>query len=788
MSPRLSGGSYYIRGGADTLSDGGPDSLADDINFVVESQMFSGSFTLRNDIANVGVGLLSDQRATAGTSAERLALEATQMCSFNPSERSPDAPSLSSGQIQLVSPADAGLGSLWPEGMTEYSVDGVSTCNVDHQGLVTQIDTRDLQNTTFYVFRNADGRRIGSRWGLNERDLDCNGPWFAEHDVSGTGRNRQCPTFDPHGAAAGVVTFMSRGLSGGQGPFRSGAMQFELDYQDEGQDRVGHGIQPGDALTVVAVNHATGYVGTVETSAGGLGELSGTLLDTIVLRPPQLRIWAERTISDANGTAQEDGDDYHIGSDGSALVTDRSVTIYTEWLDWDGSPLPEDLPSMTGRFSRVTGTVGGTDRLVTSGTDAAGDFDIGEFAIRTGRHTQVIELPSSESGIDRSHLYVHVSAESRELGRENQEVDLFSPTDVCYWEAGEPDSTQTTYSTDGERCGDGQDNNYNRQIDEGCPEVPTYVCHGREPYTPDPDCQECAECDDCEGCRQSCCMACQPCFDAYCPGPDSPCDGPGEECEACDDTCLDTEFFLTERPWHYVPILVPEYNHAATIEGRRAAVSSGRNDPGPVYDWVYRPEMHFSVVELQNLEVNRVTEDGDVVPLVGDDAGPPVFESSDAELVAGADVVDEEATDELGRLDGEREYVFGSGESAGTPVDDGEGGTYWHFGPEDINDLDGDDMATLWLAQEGDEGNVLWEFDFDVERREWLRRYHHARFREGGLPTAEDVFVTGDGVMPIDAYQVLEALVTEDSELSVWVVSSHNEDGAPSELYGRACT
>ncbi|NNG00153.1 MAG: alpha/beta hydrolase [Desulfobacteraceae bacterium] len=88
-----------------------------------------------------------------------------------------------------------------------------------------------------------------------------------------------------------------------------------------------------------------------------------------------------------------------IGFEGSGLTDDTYVTISTEWYDWDGSPLPEDLEGYTGRLAKVveTNTLKPMDGLLAN------------FSIKPGRHPHLLRLPKKE--IDKFHYYLHVSGE-----------------------------------------------------------------------------------------------------------------------------------------------------------------------------------------------------------------------------------------------------------------------------------------------------------------------------------------------------------------------------------------
>ncbi|MEY8200904.1 MAG: hypothetical protein RPS47_16825 [Colwellia sp.] len=61
--------------------------------------------------------------------------------------------------------------------------------------------------------------------------------------------------------------------------------------------------------------------------------------DPIVLRPPNLKIWAERIYTVEKGLTDGQQREYTIGFEGSGLTTDTMVYIHNQWFDQDGSPL-----------------------------------------------------------------------------------------------------------------------------------------------------------------------------------------------------------------------------------------------------------------------------------------------------------------------------------------------------------------------------------------------------------------------------------------------------------------
>jgi hypothetical protein len=165
-------------------------------------------------------------------------------------------------------------------------------------------------------------------------------------------------------------------------------------------------IRPGEYIKIVAINRATGYMGTarVQLARSNLGDLT-VLAPPIVLSPPHLKIWAERKYNVEQGITQGEARNYTIGTEGAALTSDTTITIYTEWLDEHGKPLPEELGldngeqyGFTGRLARVVAP----NQLQGENSGS----DLASFAIAPGRKTQVIKVGSNLTTAE--HYYVHV--------------------------------------------------------------------------------------------------------------------------------------------------------------------------------------------------------------------------------------------------------------------------------------------------------------------------------------------------------------------------------------------
>jgi hypothetical protein len=269
-----------------------------------------------------------------------------------------------------------------------------------HVGLLTAIGEPELRDTDIHVFRMADGRLIGSRWGMSHREVrgrDIRGLITGDEDTGDQGgcQGKACLLASAlmRGPASRFTEFARSDYNPAARvdpilddsgkltrPVRAG---IELDYAESTF------LRQGDQLQVVVINRATGYTGSllatmqrgsngmsVIVPIGGLNTDAITDVDldsadwreklaqaqvntiaqtSVTLGPPNLKIHVrrQRSIDVGAGRAGDSSADYTIGFEGAALKDDEVIIIETEWLDRDGSALPSELPGMTGRFARV---------------------------------------------------------------------------------------------------------------------------------------------------------------------------------------------------------------------------------------------------------------------------------------------------------------------------------------------------------------------------------------------------------------------------------------------------
>jgi len=163
-------------------------------------------------------------------------------------------------------------------------------------------------------------------------------------------------------------------------------------------------VKPGEYVTIIAINRPTGYIGSVRTQLQSAGSDASPFqlsfpIPVLLMGPPNLRIWAERTLDVAAGATAGEERNYTIGNEGGGVDDDTLITVFTEWLDQDGRPLPEGLGpyGYTGRLAKLS------EPNVLSPVSGS----LSQFAIQPGLHRQVIRL--KDDGVTREHLYIQVN-------------------------------------------------------------------------------------------------------------------------------------------------------------------------------------------------------------------------------------------------------------------------------------------------------------------------------------------------------------------------------------------
>ncbi|WP_028671773.1 Ig-like domain-containing protein [Saccharospirillum impatiens] len=274
------------------------------------------------------------------------------------------------------------------------------------KALVSQLAPEHLKDTDLFIIRQATGQLIAQRQGLKD-DEDAYEPagpdGLADNDLNLVEGELRVDF--------GMVMRGVQDLSYQYGTFA--AMREEggfSDWQAKGnmapelyEHRTADQVRAGETLEVWAINRVTGYLGHSEIVVGE-DQLSDGLLDTkvpdIELLAPNLKIWAERRYNIEAGLTKDEQRDYLISHEGAGEGDDTFIQIFVEWLDQDGSALPDALTDYgyTGRLAYVSG------ENTLSDASQAGQA---RFNVQPGKHSELLRLPSASD--NNLHYYVQVN-------------------------------------------------------------------------------------------------------------------------------------------------------------------------------------------------------------------------------------------------------------------------------------------------------------------------------------------------------------------------------------------
>ena len=273
----------------------------------------------------------------------------------------------------------------------------------EDRALLSEISEDDLRDTDIYVFRESDGTLVTERRGLQLSEISQN--FFGTDNEA----NSFYYTIQIVGALEGILNRFGY-THGGEEAFRQ--WQADGEMNPVFHERKADHLRAGEKVRIVAINRASGYTGSLvtemKTASGGISqqEISFPLGD-LILRPPQLKIWARRISKVEAGLTKDEERDQVIGSEGAGMADDSYIAIHTEWLDENGQQLPAELEDygFTGRVAQVVSP----NVLAPAGGGFESGDSLAQFKIKPGRQIQVVRLP--ERILGEQHLYVQVNGQ-----------------------------------------------------------------------------------------------------------------------------------------------------------------------------------------------------------------------------------------------------------------------------------------------------------------------------------------------------------------------------------------
>jgi hypothetical protein len=457
--------------------------------------------------------------------------------------------------------------------------------DVKHKGLVKVINKTELMETDILVFRESTGQLITERSGLSETDL--------KHSKI-LGRLQQ----DDDGNFSYTIAIRST-----EDTAASKRKWFNLKWQDwqaasqMNPELHGHKsdyIRNGEQLRIVAINRATGYIGTQIQELTGPRDGGDVTVPVkpIIMKPPNLKVWATRSYQPSGALSGADKRRNTISNEGAASTDDYVIEIHSNWLDENGFPLPAGLKDRgyTGRLVKVS--------IDPATTNDPYDTQITEFPINPGKALQVLKFGEGEVG--KYHYYLQVN------GKTGAESNDFST---------------------GNHVG-----------------------------------------------------------------------------------------VLRHRPNKYVPVKVPLFDETITNVNKILRLQNNPDAKGTnaAFDWVYRPELSFSVVDLEVSSILLHSNDPEDDPLELINSTDPVISTADSAVEIFYNLLSSQF-DRITPLDGEQTFILAFGEEEIEITVNSDGTPIKFTNLEHLAEIKPEDYMSIRLYLNEDSQNVLWDWAFSVD-------------------------------------------------------------------------
>ncbi|MCP3951337.1 MAG: hypothetical protein GY697_03850, partial [Desulfobacterales bacterium] len=179
---------------------------------------------------------------------------------------------------------------------------------------------------------------------------------------------------------------------------------------------------------------------------------------------------------------------------------------------------------------------------------------------------------------------------------------------------------------------------------------------------------------------------------------------------------------LQTRPEKYVPIKVPLFDEESTraaeyalAKGKLEGVADLPEQAEPVYRWVYRPEMQFSVFDFakQKIKFTKLDETFQLVDLTSVTESELLSEllAEDLDFVELLFELGAPTTNELAGFGPDRELILSIGGEEGI-IQLGSSGSIRFDNPDHISQLTAGDYTLISLYQNNDSANVLWAYNY----------------------------------------------------------------------------
>ncbi|MFY0639804.1 MAG: hypothetical protein JXR16_02080 [Bermanella sp.] len=466
--------------------------------------------------------------------------------------------------------------------------------DLKHKGLVKTINKDDLIETDILVFRESTGQLITERSGLSDEDV--------KHSKV-IGRLQQ----DGNGNFSYTIAIRSTEDTASFRSARHGGWdkwQAASKMNPELHDHQSDFIRNGEQLRIVAINRATGYIGTVITELTGPRDGGNVTVPVppIIMGPPNLKAWATRRYQPQGNQFNADEKRHTIGNEGAATNDDELIEIHTKWLDANGFPLPAGLQDRgyTGRLVKVATDPANTNDPYSTNTSefvSNTGTQTSEFSINPGTQLQVLKFAKGEIG--QYHYYMQVNGKT---GAEQNDFSSGNHTGV-----------------------------------------------------------------------------------------------------------------LRHRPNKYVPVKVPLFDETITNVNKilQQQQNPEAKDLDAAFNWVYRPELSFSVVDLEVSSILLHSNDPEDEPLELVNATDPVISTQDSAVEIFYKLLGSQY-DRITPLDGEQTFILAIGEQEIEISVDGDGTPIKFTNLEHLGEIKPEDYLSIRLYLNEDSQNVLWDWAFNT--------------------------------------------------------------------------
>jgi hypothetical protein len=170
---------------------------------------------------------------------------------------------------------------------------------------------------------------------------------------------------------------------------------------------------------------------------------------------------------------------------------------------------------------------------------------------------------------------------------------------------------------------------------------------------------------------------------------------------------------LRHRPNKYVPVKVPLFDETITNVNKILQLQNNPDAKGTdsAFDWVYRPELSFSVVDLEVSSILLHSNDPEDDPLELINSTDPVISTADSAVEIFYNLLSSQF-DRITPLDGEQTFILAFGEEEIEITVNSDGTPIKFTNLEHLAEIKPEDYMSIRLYLNEDSQNVLWDWAF----------------------------------------------------------------------------